>query len=220
LVACDDRGQPDFGGLQLLLAKRAVTARLSFYLFDLPYLLERDLRHLPLAARRRTLETILAVRPDPFVRFSGELEGYPEQLLEAACDMGLEGIMCKRADSAYWDGRRSPAWRKLKCRQHADLVIGGDTGARGLDKVLLGAPGSDGLLRYAGSVGTGLSEIARVDLYRALQMIATPKSPLSPSQAPSHGKWVNPILVAEISFAERTKGGKVRHSALHGVKVR
>jgi hypothetical protein len=45
--------------------------------------------------------------------------------------------------------------------------IGGYTGARSLDKVLLGVTGNDGLLRYAGSVGTGLFEMARFDLYWA-----------------------------------------------------
>lgn len=220
LVACDDFGQPDFGRLQEMLSKRAVMDSLAYYLFDLPYLLEHDLRQVPLVERRDTLQAILASRPDPNVRFSSDLKGQPVDVLEAACGMGLEGVMCKRADSAYADGRRSTAWRKLKCRQCADLVIGGYTGSRTLEKVLLGLPGDDGLLIYAGSVGTGLSESARSDLFRALEMIATAASPFTPARSPVYGKWVQPILLAEISFAEWTKIGRVRHPALLGVKVR
>lgn len=220
LVACDEFGQPDFGRLQKLLAKREVTADLAYYLFDLPYLLEHDLRAVPLVERRLTLQAILASRPDAYIRFSSELKGEPAEVLEAACEMGLEGVMCKRADSSYADGRRSTAWRKLKCRQSADLIIGGYTGTRTLDKLLLGLPGADGLLIYAGSVGSGLSERARADLFRALELVTTAASPFTPARSPVYGKWVQPILAAEISFAEWTKIGRVRHPALRGVKVR
>lgn len=219
LVACDDRGQPDFGRLQELMSKQDKTAHLAYYLFDLPYVLGYDLRQVPLVERRAALQAILADRPDPYVRFSSELQGSPAQLLDAACKMGLEGVMCKRADSTYADGRRSTAWRKLKCRQRAELVIGGYTGTRTLDKVLLGLPSEDGL-HYAGSVGTGLSETARLDLHRALDLIATEENPFTPGHSPAYGKWVQPVLVAEITFAEWTKGAKVRHPVLRGVKVR
>lgn len=220
LVACDDLGQPDFGRLQEIMSRQDKTACLAYYVFDLLYVLGHDLRQVPLVDRRKTLQTILADRPDPYVRFSSELTGSPAQLLEAACKMGLEGIVAKRADSTYADGRRSTAWRKLKCRQRADLVIGGYTGGRTLDKVLLGLPSDDGRLRYAGSVSNGLSESARLDLYRALGMIASDESPFTPAHSPDYGKWVEPILLAEVSFAEWTKSGKVRHPALRGVKVR
>lgn len=220
LVACDEIGQPDFGRLQDIVAKPVTTACLDYYLFDLPYVLEHDLRQVPLTERRKTLQAILAGRPESHVRFSSELKGSPVRVLEAACEMGLEGVMCKREHSAYADGRRSTAWRKLKCRQRADLVIGGYTGERTLDKVLLGLPGGDGLLRYAGSVSSGLPEIARMDLHRALGIITSDENPFTPGHSPDYGKWVEPILVAEISFAEWTRSGKVRHPALRGVKVR
>lgn len=106
LVACGELGKPDFGRLQELLAKREVLDCLAYYLFDLPYLLEHDLRRVPLVERRQALQAILAARPDEFVQFSGELKGDPALLLEAACGISLEGLMCKRADSAYADGRR------------------------------------------------------------------------------------------------------------------
>lgn len=68
MVSCDDRGHPDFSSLQKLLAKRQVSANLTYYLFDLPYLLDHDLRQVPLVARRLTLQALLASRPDPYVR--------------------------------------------------------------------------------------------------------------------------------------------------------
>lgn len=220
MVACDDRGQPDFGRLQEIMAKQDKTECLAYYLFDLPYLLGHDLCQVPLIERRNALQSILVGRANTYVRFSSELIGPPAQLLEAACEMGLEGVMCKRADSTYADGRRSTAWRKLKCKVHAELVIGGFTGALTLDKVLLGLPSEDGRLRYAGSVSTGLSESARFDLHRALGVIATDDNPFAPDHSPGYGEWVQPMLVAEVSFAEWTKGGKMRHPALRGVKVR
>jgi bifunctional non-homologous end joining protein LigD len=219
VVACDERGQPDFGRLQELMSAKTVAYDLAYYVFDLPYFLDHDLRRIPLAVRRHTLQELLAARPDKLVQFSGEVSGQPAQLLEAACEMRLEGLMCKRTDSSYSDGRRSTSWRKLKCRQLADLVIVGYTGARTLDKVLLGIRGKDGRLRYAGSVSNGLSEKGRADLRKALGMIAADESPFSPDGSPGYGKWVQPILLAEVSFAEWTKAGKVRHSVLHRVKA-
>jgi bifunctional non-homologous end joining protein LigD len=220
IVACDESGRPDFERLQQIIARQDKTTPLAYYLFDLPYVLEHDLRPVPLVERRAVLQSILASCPKTCVRFSQELKGPPAQLLDAACAMQLEGLVCKRADSAYVDGRRSTAWRKLKCRQKAELVIGGYTGTRTLDKVLLGLPSEDGRLRYAGSVSTGLSETARMDLHRALNIITTDESPFTPGHSPAYGKWVKPILVAVVSFAEWTKSGKARHSALHGIKVR
>jgi ATP-dependent DNA ligase len=60
LGARGELGNPDFGRLQELLAKRDVLDCLAYYLFDLPYLLEHGLRQAPLVERRQALQAILA----------------------------------------------------------------------------------------------------------------------------------------------------------------
>jgi bifunctional non-homologous end joining protein LigD len=76
-----------------------------------------DLRDLPLSMRKTNLERLLARRPEgifvnPFER--GEIG---PDLFQAACRMGLEGLVSKRRDRPYQAGR-SKHWVKIKNRQH------------------------------------------------------------------------------------------------------
>ncbi|MDP1205735.1 ATP-dependent DNA ligase, partial [Klebsiella pneumoniae] len=75
------------------------------FVFDVPYLGDQDLRSVPLVARRQLLQELFDKRESSTVRFSQAFEVAPSQLLGAACDMGLEGLMIKRADATYESGR-------------------------------------------------------------------------------------------------------------------
>ena len=84
--------------------------------------------------------------------------------------MGLEGAVCKRADSLYHDGKRTRDWVKVKCTRRQEMVIGGFTdpqGSRtGFGALLLGVY-DDGELRYSGKVGTGFDEQTLDDVAQA-----------------------------------------------------
>jgi ATP-dependent DNA ligase len=80
-----------------------------------PYLIELngdDLRRDPLQVRKATLASILAMA-SPGIRFNENIEGDGPTVFAHACNMGLEGIVSKRKDSAYRSGR-SPDWLKMK----------------------------------------------------------------------------------------------------------
>ena len=49
------------------------------------------------------------------------LEGDGAKIFKAACRLGLEGIVSKRADSTYRAGR-STMWLKIKNRNHPALI--------------------------------------------------------------------------------------------------
>jgi bifunctional non-homologous end joining protein LigD len=97
---------------------------LIYYAFDLLTLNGIDLRTRPLIERRKALAKLLAKAPDN-IRFSESLEGSIEQLLRAARQFGLEGLIAKKPDSLYESGRRSGAWVKVKLTQEQEFVIGG-----------------------------------------------------------------------------------------------
>ena len=83
-------------------------------------------------------------------------------LEQAAREQGLEGVVAKQTGSTYQPGRRSPDWRKLKLKQRQELVIAGYTRGKGrrgsgIGALVLGVHDADGL-RYAGNVGTGLTD--------------------------------------------------------------
>ena len=134
-----------------------------------------------------------------------------KDILAAAVQNGLEGVVAKRRDSAYRPGRRSPDWVKVKSFRTQEAVIGGWTEGRGertgsLGALLLGIPGDDGL-RYIGKVGTGFSERARRALLDELKPLAARSSPFAsplPAAEAAKAHFVNPEVVGEVEFAEWT----------------
>jgi bifunctional non-homologous end joining protein LigD len=121
LVAFDSQGRPSFQIMQDVSLKRIL---IPFYAF---YLLNRSgelLVCLPLSERRKTLEALLARRPDA-LRLSPLLEAPTGQVLEAVRKLGLEGVIGKRLDSRYEPGERSGAWIKLRTNLEQEFVIGG-----------------------------------------------------------------------------------------------
>lgn len=199
------------------------TEQIVYYLFDLPYCAGHDLREVPLEERRAVLQRIVQRKPHPNVRFSDVFEAAPQEILNSACRLGLEGVIAKRRDSAYVC-RRSSDWIKLKCKLRQEFVIGGWTdpkGSRtGIGSLLLGVHGDDGKLRYAGNVGTGFNEQVLRDLRRQLDALAVQRKPFDAGTGlPREAHWVKPELVCEVSFGEWTRDGKVRHSVFHGLRT-
>ena len=212
----------DFQALQRAFDSQR-TEQIVYYLFDLPYCADQDLREVPLVERRAVLQRIVERKPHANVRFSAVFDAAPQDMLDSACRLGLEGVIAKRRDSAYVC-RRSSDWIKLKCKLRQEFVIGGWTdpkGARtGIGSLLLGVHEKDGKLRYAGNVGTGFSESTLRELRRQLDALAAQRKPFEAgSGLPRDAHWVKPDLVCEVSFGEWTRDGKIRHSVFHGLRT-
>jgi bifunctional non-homologous end joining protein LigD len=221
IVVHDENGRPNFGMLQMAFDGSGTT-EIVYFLFDAPYLNGYDMRDVPLEARRAALKNVLDKSPSQLVRFSDEFGSDPQELVVAACKMGLEGVIGKRRDSRYVL-RRSPDWIKLKCGQRQEFVIGGYTdpqGSRtGIGALLLGTYDKDGVLQYAGNVGSGFNEASLRDLKAKLGKLDTDESPFPPKAvAGRKHHWVKPKLIAEVSFAEWTNTGSVRHAVFQGLR--
>ena len=104
---------------------------LVYYDFDLLFLDGTDLRSRPLIERRKQLAKLLKKAP-PNIRFSEELRGTKEELLQLARKFQLEGLIAKRPDSPYEAGRRSGPWVKVKLTSHRTCSQEVAAGARGL----------------------------------------------------------------------------------------
>jgi bifunctional non-homologous end joining protein LigD len=223
IVVCDAHGRPDFGLLQAAFDGKHA-GDIVYYLFDLPYCGGYDLRHVALAQRRALLERILAAGgPSPRVRFSQALDGAPRQVVAAACRLGLEGVIGKRADAGYVS-RRTRDWIKLKCGQRQEFVVGGYTdpqGTRsGFGSLLLGVYDEARRLQYAGNVGTGFNAAELKDLRARMQRLATEHCPFDAAvRIGGHPHWLRPSLVAEVSFGEWTRDGSLRHAVFHGLRA-
>jgi bifunctional non-homologous end joining protein LigD len=221
IVVHDENGKPNFNLLQLAF-DGSNSAQIVYFVFDVPYYKGYDLRDVRLDARRPLLQDVLAARPSDIVRFSAEFGTDPAQLVVAACQIGLEGVIGKRRDSRYVT-RRSPEWIKLKCGMRQEFVIGGYTdphGARtGIGSLLLGYYDNEGVLRYAGHVGSGFNGASLRHLRAVLEEIETDRNPFPPRAVPGRtNHWVKPELVAEVSFSEWTATDSIRHPVFQGLR--
>lgn len=221
VLVLNAKGVPDFQSLQNAF-DGSDTKALVFYAFDLPYANGQDLREQPLTERRQHLAALIQASQGGHVRYSEAFEAPPAELVASACTLGFEGVIGKRKDSRY-TGKRSPDWIKLKCSHRQEFVVGGYTDPQGsrshLGALLLGVHDAQGRLHYAGNVGTGFSQKSLADLGGQLLALHSEESPFHDlPHAPRHSHWVHPALLAEVSFAEWTAEGKVRHAVFHGLR--
>lgn len=201
-------------------------SEVHLYLFDLVHLHGEDLEDLPLRRRKEMLRT--AIDFDDPLRFcthrNGNGTGTGTALLAQACEQGFEGLIAKRAEGPYVHGR-SRDWRKLKCVMGQEFVIGGfsePSGARtALGALLVGYHDDDGVLRFAGRVGTGFDARELESLRGLLEPLAIGDAPFGnpPSGASAVGvHWVSPELVCEVGFTEWTGAGRLRHPRYLGLR--
>lgn len=112
VILCLD-GMPDFNALHSGKNNEEV----QFCAFDVLAMDGEDLRQLPLSMRKTKLDRLLRGQPDGIFINPFEQGAIGPGLFRAACDMGLEGMVSKRADRPYRGGR-SKDWIKVKNRQH------------------------------------------------------------------------------------------------------
>ena len=190
-----------------------------YYLFDVLSIEGVDIRREPLVVRKGLLRDLVDF-DDP-IRYTEHRDEADEAYLRERCREGWEGLIAKRSDARYTEGRSS-TWLKFKCETRQEFVVGGWTdpeGARsGFGALLVGFYRGDEFV-YAGKVGSGFSQRQLADLSKTLDGLAAASSPFhdgDPPVATTH--WVRPSLVCDVSFGEWTRAGRLRHPRFIGVR--
>jgi bifunctional non-homologous end joining protein LigD len=219
IVKLDDKGNTSFSALQQAISEGGTG--LSCFLFDLIELDGEDLAPLGNLERKQRLASLVGDGQPPLILYADHIVGKGEQLFDAMCDAGQEGIISKRVDAPYRSGR-TKSWLKIKCTRRQEFVIVGwtesDSKARAIRSLLL-AVNEQGKLRFAGKVGTGFSMATLQDLLKQLRTRELKKAPLEVPRAEARGAhWVKPELVAEVAFAEFTSDGIIRHASFLGLR--
>jgi bifunctional non-homologous end joining protein LigD len=229
LVAFDEEGRPSFSRLQQrihqtsesVVRRRMKSHPVTYVIFDLLYLDGRDLMGEPYRRRRELLEELQLAGPS--WQTPAYSTGHAKELLAASGERGLEGLVLKRLDSAYSPGKRTGEWLKVKNVGRQEFVIGGwlpgEGGRQGsLGSLLIGYHDEEGVLHYAGRVGTGFSQRALAQLADRLAPLARERNPFARGRGPRQARYVEPRLVAEIEFREMTGDGLVRHGSFKGLR--
>src|SRR6195952_1843271 len=217
LVAIGKDGVSHFQLLQNALCHEA---KLLYCAFDLIFENAADLRKQPLLERKKRLKAILP--RDKLIAFSAHRKGDGTKFFADAERKGLEGVMAKRADSAYTSGSRTPDWLKIKTAKRQEVVIVGFTAPRRTRPffgALVLAVREDDAWRYIGHVGTGFSHKVLEVFQTNVVKLTGPKSPF-PARVKDEAAttWVRPSLVAEVKFAEWTGKGELRQPVYLGLR--
>ncbi|HXV31136.1 MAG TPA: DNA ligase D, partial [Sinorhizobium sp.] len=217
IVVLDEAGISRFALLQDALSSGA-GARLVFYAFDLLHLDGWDLTHAPLEKRKALLAQLLqGPSSRSAIQFSDHVVGAGRAFYEKVSEMGLEGVVSKRASALYRSGR-SKSWTKTKALKAEDFVIAGYTvskAAEGLAALALGE-WVGGELHYRGKVGTGFDAGTLKQLLARLQPLRAGAVGLD--GAPKEIIWVRPVLSARIHYANRTADNLLRHAVFKGLR--
>jgi len=219
IVVLDGEGKPDFHKLaaraQLTraseLQRAALTAPVTYMVFDVLAVGGHDLRQLPLVERKAVLKALMpALGP---LRYCDHIVGQGEAFLAAVVARGLEGVVAKKANSPY-RSTRSRDWLKLKRDPEADFAICGYTPPKG-GRVGIGALHlcvRDGeTWRYAGKVGSGLPDQELATLAKELAGKPRWKPPFPRPEASSEATWIEPELACMVRYREWPEASSLRH---------
>jgi ATP-dependent DNA ligase len=235
-LLADRGGQPDFAALLERLhpaasrvARLAVETPATFAAFDL-LADATDRTGLAYDDRRGLLERLDLRPPLALTPVTGDPATARRWL---ARQPGVDGVLAKRAESAYLPGRRE--WVKVKLERTADCVVAGfrvRAGGRTVSSVLLGVY-ADGALVHVGAV-SAFDRSARADVTRTVAPLAAPLAGHPWEQGfaleggavgrlrGSAGRWapgmtmdwvpVRPELVCEVGY-DALDGLRFRHPA-------
>jgi bifunctional non-homologous end joining protein LigD len=221
VCALDEQGRPSFSAMQ----QGKPGTPIVYEVFDVLEVEDEPLVDLPLADRRRRLEQLLDHR-NTTVRLSEAFED-GNALYEAAKAQGLEGVIAKRADSPYRQGKRTRDWLKVKTHGRQEFVIAGYTKGQGrrsgrFGSLVLGV-WRGGELAYVGNCGTGFTDKDIDELLRRLRPLEQeecpfPAVPKMPKVRKGDVVWVKPELVCEVEFVEWTHDGRLRAPSFQGLR--
>jgi bifunctional non-homologous end joining protein LigD len=230
VIVINDKGISDFEDLQHWRSE--ADGELIFYVFDILWYDGYNLMNLPLVERKQILQAVIP--QTNIIRISESFETGATEFFEVAKQMHLEGIIAKKENSIYKTDFRSREWLKIKTQQRQEMVIGGYTKnentSRQFSALLMGVYDDNGDFNFVTPVGTGFSNKAQTELLERFKPLIVKNCPFKtvpdynkpsrfrPNPPKATVTWVKPKLVAEISFAEQTKDGAIRHPSFEGLR--
>jgi len=219
IVAYNSDGKPDFQTLQKIGDNPDL--EMTYQIFDLLWLNGHSTENLTLLQRKELLKE--ALTENEVVKYCDHIPEKGIEFFDQIKKMDLEGMIAKKADSPYSEGIRSSDWLKIKFQNTEDVLICGFTepngGRKNFGAVILGNY-VNGQLEYCGHAGTGFSDKTLESLYQLFQLLITENCPFETApKTNAPATWLQPELVCEIKFTEKTKDGIFRHPVYMGLRT-
>jgi ATP-dependent DNA ligase len=172
--------------------------------------------------RRKRLEREFTDLHDT-LQLSPILSGQAHHVLTHVKEFEFEGVIAKRLDSIYAPGKKSDMWQKLKTQKSEDFLVGGYIRGRyGVEQLVVGEK-RNGDFYFIDSVKNGFVPATRQRVFGVLKGKEIERCPFAnlPEKKGTYKmdrekmkkvRWVQPRMIAEIAFNERTQSGHLRHS--------
>src|SRR5690606_16321745 len=217
VVVVNENGIPEFQKLQNY--NEEVEGELRYYVFDLLFLNGHDITHLPLLERKSLIKEV--IEGIPHVYYCDHVDSMGNTFYEQAIEMGMEGVIAKKADSPYMIGSRTENWLKIKSIESQEAIICGYTSSEGhvFGSLILGWYKDDQLI-YIGNCGSGFNDVLQRELLQLFEPYIVSKSPFDKRVNLKGRKpvWLRPVLICEVKFSELTSSGSMRHPVFKGMR--
>jgi bifunctional non-homologous end joining protein LigD len=186
-----------------------------FMVFDCLHERGRDLRPLPLDERRAVLEDEIMGRDLIY-----PARRLPDHGLEAwtmVKECGWEGLVAKDPTAPYIGGS-TQRWLKVKVRHEGRFIVGGVMRSGSQVTGLLVGQRERGQLLYRGTVEWGLFRQVVTELVASVEGLVRPTSPFADLEHAPSVTWLEPRLVAEVSYSELMED-RLRDPVLRELRV-
>ena len=213
IVILNPDGLPQFNALQNY-NEASTKGLLMYYVFDLLHLNGHDTVDLPLTDRKQLLKELLP--ETSHIQYCDHVEAMGITVYNQAVEMGMEGVIAKKAASTYDINLRSPNWLKFKKIENTEAIICGYTlsekKSRKFASLILGMVEA-GQLTYVGTCGSGFSEKQIAVMSHKFEVLQTEKPVFEIGKHLKGRKavWLIPKLICEVKFAEWTPSKVMRH---------
>lgn len=197
----------------------------NYVVFDILQMDDRLLTGLPLTERKQLLDTVMR----PVIGncdniYISSIYDNGAELFEQMKDKNMEGIVSKKADSLYLEGKNHQDWFKTKFIKKMLCIIGGiQWKEQKPNSLILGIKTHENpKLIYLGKASLGLTQADLMLLKQYREQLEQPECPFDGesikglNNTGSGITWTMPYITCWISFLELSNDGHFRHPKILG----